>query len=364
GRLMPGSMPGDIGFHRNRVWMMMGGQLYNPSLHRGVPFPYPPALYALVAPLTRTGLSPEWLLQLIAAGCEALALPFIFGLGRRATGSARAGLIAAALYGIFPAGFMTTAWSFDSHIFAQFLTVVWSAALARWWGRWDQRGPWLALAGGLALVGLSHFGFYINTSLLAGLVAAGLWLAGGRQETRRQGLALGLALIAAQAVVWALYYSAFLALFIKQGSSVAAGGVDAINNRPLLPRDELLWDTLTTGFWRHYALLPLLLAPFGLARLTRAERGRPVALLVAATWAVSLALGALPIITGAPLTTRWLMFSAWPLALAAGAALDWLAGRAWWGRWAAAAGMLFVAGWGISLWLQSVVYRIRPPEPF
>jgi hypothetical protein len=372
GRLLPGSMPGDIGFHRNRVWMMMGGQMYNPSLHRGVPFPYPPALYALVAPLTMTGLSPEWLLQLAAAACEALALPFIFGLGRRATGSARAGLIAAVLYGIFPAGFMTTAWSFDSHIFAQFLTVVWSAALVRWWGRWHERRHWLALAGGLTLIGLSHFGFYINTSLLAGLLAGGRWLVAGgrraaaaeRQAERRQGLGLGMALIAAQVVVWGLYYSAFLALFIKQGSSVAAGGVDAINNRPLLPRDELLWDTLTTGFWRHYALLPLLLAPFGLARLWRSERGRPAAILIAATFAVSLALGALPIITGAPLTTRWLMFSAWGLALVAGAALDWLARRVRWGRWAAVACTLFVAGWGLSLWIEAVVYRIRPPEPF
>ena len=412
GRLIPDTMPGDIGFHRNRVWQMMRGELFNPSLHRGVPFPYPPALYALVAPLTRTGFPPEWLLQVIAAGCEALALPFIFGLGWRLN-SPRAGLIAALLYGLFPASFMTVAWSFDSHIFAQFVTVVWSAALIRWWGRWHERRVWLLLTAGLILIALSHFGFYINTSLLAGLLvvvgalgyresrkqqaasrsqesgvrsqeaASGKRQAssGGQGRTavhgdrrrsaappdprKRQWLALGLSLVAAQIAVWALYYSAFWDLLLQQGSAVATGGVEAVNNRQTLPRGELLWDTLITGFWRHYALLPLLLAPWGLRRLWHNRAGgRAGAVVVGATFAVSLALGVLPIITGTPLTTRWLMFSAWALALCAGIALDRLWEQTRWGKWLAIGCTIFVASWGIGLWLGAVVYRIRPPEPF
>ncbi len=382
GRLVPGSMPGDIGFHRNRVWAQMLGNLFNPSLHRGVPFPYPPALYALIAPLTATGMSPEWLLQMAAAACEALALPVIFGIGRRIRGSGRAGLLAALLYGVFPAGFMTVAWSFDSHVFAQFVTLAWSALLICTWGRWHERRVWLAITGGLTLIALSHFGFYINTSLLAGLLVGLLALSDWRSRRLSKGfspsaaasgftiqrpwLALGLSLAATQLMVWALYYSTFLELFLAQGRSVAEGGVGAVNQRELIPRGALLWDTLNTGFWRHYALIPVLLAPLGLWLLWRdRSRSRPAALIIGATFGVSLALGGLPILTGAPLTTRWLMFSAWGLAVCCGSALDYLWAR-WgrWGRWATIASMLFIAAWGVTLWLQAVVYRIRPPEPF
>ncbi len=366
GRLVPGSMPGDIGFHRNRVWAQMLGNLFNPSLHRGVPFPYPPALYALIAPLTATGMSPEWLLQMAAAACEALALPVIFGLVRRISGSGRAGLLAALLYGVFPAGFMTVAWSFDSHIFAQFLTLAWSALLIRTWGRWHERRVWLGITGGLTLIALSHFGFYINTSLLAGLLVVILLASTASATGSRPWLALGLSLAATQLVVWGLYYSTFLELFLAQGRSVAEGGVGAVNQRELIPRGALLWDTLNTGFWRHYALIPVLLAPLGLWLIWRdRDRSRPAALIVGATFVVSLALGGLPIITGAPLTTRWLMFSAWALAVCCGIALDSIWTR-WgrWGRWATIASTLFIAAWGMTLWLQAVVYRIRPPEPF
>jgi hypothetical protein len=370
GRIVPGSMIGDIGFHRNRVWAQMLGNLFNPSLHRGVPFPYPPALYALIAPLTTSGISPEWLLQLAAAACEALSLPVMFGLVRRISGSERAGLVAAILYGAFPAGFMTVAWSFDSHIFAQFLTLAWSALLIRAWGRWHQRRIWLWITAGLTLIALSHFGFYINTSLLAGLLVLILAVRFGRRglrfSTQRQWLALTISLIATQLIVWALYYSAFVALFLAQGRSVAEGGVGAVNNRALIPRAALLWDTLNNGFWRHYALIPVLLAPFGLWLLWRErERGRPAALVIGATFVVSLALGGLPIVTGAPLTTRWLMFSAWGLAVCGGVAMDYLWER-WgrWGRWATIVSTLFIAAWGIQVWLEAVIYRIRPPEPF
>ncbi len=371
GRLVPGSMPGDIGFHRNRVWAQMLGNLFNPSLHRGVPFPYPPALYALIAPLTATGISPEWLLQMVAAACEALALPLIFGLVRRIGGSERAGLLAAILYGVFPAGFMTVAWSFDSHVFAQLVTLAWSAWLIHAWGRWHERRVWLLITGGLTLIGLSHFGFYINTTLLAGLLALIMVALARRPHSsppgiKRQWLALGSSLVVAQLAVWALYYSAFLELFLAQGRSVAEGGVGAVNERALISRQILLWDTLNTGFWRHYALIPVLLAPAGLWRLWRERaRSRPAALVIGATFVVSLALGGLPIITGAPLTTRWLMFSAWGLAVCCGIAFDWIWTR-WgrWGRWTAIAGTVFIAAWGINIWIQAAIYRIRPPEPF
>lgn len=383
GRLVPGTMPGDIGFHRNRVWAQQVGNLFNPSLHRGVPFPYPPALYALLAPLTTTGYSPEWLLQMAAAACEALALPFIFGLVWHVRRSERAGLFAAILYGIFPATFMTVAWSFNSHIFAQFVTLVWSVLLIRCWGRWHERRCWWLITGGLTLISLSHFGFYINSSLLAALLVSGLWFSQKRYlrsklarrslsidsatslVAPRQWLALGVSLLATQLIVWVGYYSAFFDLFVNQGRAVSAGGMDAVNNSAPLSRAALLWDILSSGFWKHYVLLPLVLAPFGWWLLWRADaRSRSAALVLGATFAVSLALGSLPILTAVPLTTRWLMFSAWALAACSGIALDYIWTRTRTGRWLALASTMIVAAYGISLWLQAVIYRIRPPEPF
>ncbi|HEY1014842.1 MAG TPA: hypothetical protein VGE07_19180, partial [Herpetosiphonaceae bacterium] len=383
GRLVPESMPGDIGFHRNRLWEMMRGNPYQVAVHRGVPFPYPSALYALLAPLTLLGLSEAALLELAAALCEALALPLIFGLVARVTGRPRAGLLAALAYGLFPAGFMTVAWSFDAHIFAQFVALAWCALLARWWPRIGERRVWLGLTGGLALVGLSHFGFYINISLLTGLLVVWSWLRW--PQFRRQSQALALSLIAMQVLVWAIYYTAFAsqlqcvinfrALYQSQRDACPAQSYSP-ETRQLISRAALLWDIAETGFWRHYGLVPVLLAPLGLLLLRRgaarpandatgaAERRSLLALVIGATFLVSLGLGAVPLISAAPITTRWLMFSAWAIAVCVGIVLDRLWERGAAGRAAAVACSLGIAGMGVFLWLQTVVYRIRPPEPF
>ncbi len=360
GRMLPASMPGDIGFHRNRVLAVMIGDLFRPSLHRGVQFPYPPALYVLLQPLTLTGISIEWLLQLAAAACEALVLPLLFALVYRLTAQPRAALLSAILYGAFPAGYMVSAWSFDSHIFSQAVTLVWSVALIWLWERWAERRVWLGLLCGLILVALGHFGFYINISLLSGLLIVLLWWRGARRAAKT----LALLLVITQVIVWAIYYSAFIDLFLRQGEAVAADGVSGINHRATIPRGRLAWETFYLGFVWHFALIPLLLAPFGWRRLWRSTAGRPAALVIGATWCVSAGLGLLPIVTGVPLTTRWLMFSAWGLAVCGGVALDWLWRWRPLGRWAALiqVGVIVAAGWAV--WLQAIVYRIRPPEPF
>ncbi len=79
---------------------------------------------------------------------------------------------------------------------------------------------------------------------------------------------------------------------------------------------------------------------------------------------IALLFGALSFITGSTLSTRWLMFSAWVIAVGAAvtAQLLWRSGRA--GRW-----LLFAMGGYLlwitaSQWLGALAWRIRPPEPF
>ena len=358
GRLVPDSMPGDIGFHRNRVLAMLIGDVFRPASHRGVATTYPPIFYMFVQPLLISGISIEWLLQGLAALCEALALPVIWVGVRECTGNQRAAWFAAALYGAFPAGFMNMAWSFDAHIFTQWAVVAWCVALVLTWGRWHERQVWLALGGGLCVIMLGHFGFYVNISLLgATLIVALFWRA------RRQALALLAMFVAAQVVAWLLYYSAFIDIFLAQATAVAEGGATNLTQRDPVPRSRLLWDTLYLGFWRHFLVLPLLLAPWGWWQLWQQERSRPLAVVIGCTWLVSGSLGVLPLITAAPLTTRWLMFSAWAIAVAAGVAVERLWRRQA-GKVAAVAVTGFVAAGGVWTWLAAVVYRIRPPEPF
>ena len=87
-------------------------------------------------------------------------------------------------------------------------------------------------------------------------------------------------------------------------------------------------------------------------------------MLVAGTFVIALGFAALPFLSGSTLSTRWLMFSAW--AIAVGAALSaqllWRTGRA--GR------LLVVVMGGYVVWVTAVVWlgalawRVRPPEPF
>jgi len=86
--------------------------------------------------------------------------------------------------------------------------------------------------------------------------------------------------------------------------------------------------------------------------------------LMLGTLVIALLFGALPFITGSTLSTRWLMFSAWVIAVGAAVTADllWRSGRA--GRW-----LLFAMGgymlWiTASQWLGALAWRIRPPEPF
>ncbi|HWQ12433.1 MAG TPA: hypothetical protein VNL77_06525, partial [Roseiflexaceae bacterium] len=432
GKIYPDSMPGDIGFHVNRFADVARGTLLIVSRNRGVDFPYPPALYLLLAPLTLAGLERRVALQLGAALLDALSplLVYVIAVGALTSpsplsrawerGGHRWALVAAAIYTFSAAGYMTTWWNFSTHIFAQFVHLLLVAALVALWPALTDRGPgtgkkgtgekksrWTSTALTLPRLGprpsgmrspiglrspihsprstvvvlvllqllvyLGHFGFWMNMSLLGALGLAallwGAWRGGVAWGVFRRLLA---AFVVAQVLAALLFYTGYAGMLLAQAQAAASGGLTGLAGRAPVSRAMLwtiLWDY---GLRTHFGFFPLPLALCGgllLATGTGRRGGvhEPRALvlgLMAATLAIALFFAALPFLSGSTLSSRWLMFSAWAVAVGAalGARRLWRAGRA--GRAVVTAAGAYVLWGTLSMWLGALAWRVRPPEPF
>jgi hypothetical protein len=402
GRLYPRSMHGDMGVHTNRFNEVTQGHVFLLSRNRGVDFPYPPGPYVALAPLTLLRPDPPYLLQLGAALVEGLSAALIYGIVVRAGKACadwraqaypaalhagappesvdytRTALLAASIYVFTAAGFMTTWWSFDTHIYTQFLTLLLLAAVnhvslnrvlygGAVRGMLRPTALTLVLFVLCALVFLGHFGFFINTVLLGALMLLLIWPAAWRKAgwARSLGGPLTLAGVGAGVVAFLLFYSYYIALFVAQAQVAADGGLTELANRPPVERSylwQVLWDA---GFVQHFGFFPLLLAPLGVWLLARWGRPAQVtAALIGGSFVVSTVFAVLPFLTLSTQSTRWLMFSAWGVAIGAALVVRrlWRAGAA--GRLAVVAMAGFVLWNTVVLWLGPMLWRIRPPEPF
>lgn len=319
GKIYPFSMPGDIGFHVNRFGEAIAGRIFILSKNRGVDFPYPPALYVLLAPLTLLS-SRRDLLHLSAALMDAISPVLVYLIARRSglIASWRAAVAAGALYGLSGALLMTTWWNFSTHIFAQFAhlalvaALVLSQALARDQETQDPRpetqeeirrsreehtsrpdkengqrvatqylvsvplvsvpsvsAPRTHLVGVMLIflqlvLYLAHFGFWMNMSLISAmglglLVVPVLW----KRERKGQLSFFFSVVVIAQLITVLLFYSAYTGLFVDQLSSTASGGFTGLAGRGAVPKD-VLWSGLLEGLYAHLGMLPILLAPLAL----------------------------------------------------------------------------------------------------
>jgi hypothetical protein len=419
GKIYPASMPGDIGFHANRYDELVRGGVLQLSLNRGVSFPYPPALYLLLAPFSLPGLSQRVLLRLSGALLDALSPLLVYTIATRLYGQAQesggqaggldAPLVAAALYSFSAAGFMTTWWNFSTHIFTQFAHLLLITALVLLWptttedrgSRMEDRGWQLAhprssilavLVVLQSLVYLGHFGFWINMSLLGTIGLAALLVAALRGRAPWAAFRLALAAFAtAELLAALLFYSDFAGLFLAQIQTMAAGGLTGLAGREAVDR-VVLWRTLwDAGFGVHFGFFPLPLALIGLLLLARppttnhrppTKRARntqhatrntqhairntqyATIVLMVGTFVIGGFFAVLPFVSGSTLSTRWLMFSAWAIAVGAApsARLLWRYGRA--GRLLTLVMGSYVVWITASMWLMALAWRVRPPEPF
>jgi hypothetical protein len=225
------------------------------------------------------------------------------------------------------------------------------------------------------LVYLGHFGFWMNMTLLGGMgLAALLWAAWRGRVAWAAFRRLLAAFIAAQALAALLFYSGYSGMLLAQAQATAAGGLTGLAGRDPLSRERLwtiLWDY---GPRAHFGFFPLplalcggliLWAAAGIQGAPRAIGRRGVVLaLMAGTLAIAVFFAALPFLSGSTLSSRWLMFSAWAVAVGAayGAGRLWRAGTA--GRVAVAAAGGYVLWITVSMWLMALAWRVRPPEPF
>jgi hypothetical protein len=403
GKIYPDAMPGDIGFHVNRFVDVAYGEVLLVSRNRGVDFPYPPGLYLLLVPFTLLGVGRDAALQFGAALLDALSVFLVYAiaaavlhtshakaqrrkevrehgsypfasfapLGVNTGGGLNVPLAAAGIYTLSAAGFMTTWWNFSTHIFAQFAHLLLIAMLVAGWPLLKRPGRMaLPLLAGLvvsqSLVFLGHFGFWMNMSLLGGLGLVALFVAAWHRRASWETFRLLLAaFVVAQALAALLFYTGYTGLFLAQLQAAASGGLTGLAGRAPLDRGTLwriLWEF---GLVTHFGFFPLPLALCGVLMLRPAHGARGVALvLISGTLVIALGFAVLPFLTGSTLSSRWLMFSAWVVAVGAafGVARLWQRGAA--GRIVALAAGAFVVWGTASLWLAAMVWRVRPPEPF
>jgi hypothetical protein len=108
----------------------------------------------------------------------------------------------------------------------------------------------------------------------------------------------------------------------------------------------------------------LLAIPGALAMAAPRLRRSIVPPLVWLSFLVSISQGILPLITLNSITTRWLMFSSWAIAAAGawGLWLLWRHGRA--ARVVALAMAAYVTWITIEVWMNAMLLRLPPIEPF
>lgn len=364
-RLYPESMPGDLQLHVNRATHTMQGRVYIEAQHRGLPFPFPNGPYLLLMPFFAAGLDLRMLLQLSLGVYEAVGVGAIYLLAARATESTRLGLFAAAVYALTSGGYMNTWFMFQTQVAAQSFAVVLLALLVVAWPRYHPWRTWGVLVVLFILIFLGHIGLFINTSLVGVLIVPLLWWRARSSQERRGVLWLLGAGVAAAAFVFAFYYSAFLGLITEQVVGVATRGMNEVTGRTPIPRETTLRVIWEGGLITHFGFFPVLLAlPGSLILSGRRLRRSILPPLLWLTFLVSVSQAVLPLITLNSITTRWLMFSAWAVAVASavGFARLWRRGRG--GRVVVLAMAAYVVWLTLELNIEALVLRQPPIEPF
>lgn len=368
GRFYPASMPGDIGFHTNRFHEALGGFITIISRNRGIDFPYPPGPYLLLVPARVLGLDTPLLLQIGAALADSLSAILIYLIARRVLPS-RLAVLAAAIYVFTAATYLTTWWSFDTHIITQslYLLLIWG--IIRAWEDW-QAGQYyrewtLGLVALSAMVFLGHFGFLISSGTLLGMLLSIVWSAGwlGIPWARRVCRPLTMAIAGGALFAIVFFYSAYLPMFMAQLVQHAAAAY------LLLPNDhqlvELLWNTLwQAGLIAHYGFFPIPFAIGGLWFLYRRQGWQITTGLMGLSFVVAFIFATLPFITQISNSPRYLMALGWVVATGCAAACDALWHRGWAGRFSVIVAGLFVLLNTLWYWLTPMLWRARPPEPF
>lgn len=364
-RLYPEAMYGDLQLHVNRYIMTIHGRFFIRAQHRGLPFPFPNALYVMIAPLTLTGLGIHFLFEVTAGLFEAAMVLLLYVFIARLMRSPRYGLLTAATYALVPAGFMTTWFAFETQVAALWFSALLMTVLVLRWPDYSDWWTWGMLVFLFAQAFLGHIGQFINTVLLGLIVVPVLWWRYTSPLERRGTLQILGAGVVAGLFAGLFYYSRFTGLFLDQLQGMADGGLNEITGREPIPREVTLAALWQHGLLDHFGFFPVLLALIGALILFDTRLRQSILTpLIWFTFLVAASQAVLPLITLSSITTRWLLFATWAICVSATIGFSWLWRR---GRSARVVSMVMAGyvGWiTLGVWINAMAFRTAPVEPF
>jgi toxin CptA len=344
----------DLGFHRPWLTTVMRGELYifsTPSEFQNREIFNPPAGYLLMAPLQLFLPSVKLSVQVATGLVDWLGCLLLLALARELGLSARAGLLALALYAALPINTTMLWWGFVTNDMAQTSGLLLFWALLRLARRPDRAG-WAIFTFAVAASLLMHIGAVVLTiGLLAGTLVLG-WL---RLTPRvRWAAASGFALAAA--LTGLVYFLAVASPAIAQPSDETAAALRETGGEAAIDLATRLW-LVSRGVDFGYTWLLAALAPLGYAQLLRVRPRHPLGRVLVVAWLL-ICLGFFGVYLGLGLLVRYLYFAAPLAALGLGVLLDGLWRRR--GQVVVTAIVLLVAWSGIALWVGGVLMRIKP----
>jgi hypothetical protein len=278
GLLHPQSDPHDFTFHLRSFQEVQAGNVFFDNyvvagIGQGF---YPPAMYVLLLPFNLLIRNPYYLVRLVPVLISFSGVFIVYFLARRyMPGYMRAPLMSAALYAALPVNLLILWWAHETNLFGLVLLL---GAIAYILSRYERiaRWPaWLGLVALLFVVLLSHPGVLVWTVVLVGSLIAtflGLKRFTGRGSYKSV-LAIAAAFLLAGCLAFALYYSHYTGSFgeaaYTRADRVSELGETISNLGDLNGILSMTRLTLYHGVLSDYGIVPLLLAPIGLALLFR-----------------------------------------------------------------------------------------------
>lgn len=294
----------DALFHAHNVHRFQEGQLIASAVSdaegREQPIPYPPALYAVLAPLVAPGdyVRGEFLVRLAMGLFEATSPLLVWALMRAAGGEADAAAAAAATAAVMPEAVLVLAKGITANIAGSWLSLATLVAIL---------APVNAVTASLlaALALLAHPG---AAATLAALLAAWLaWSLARRRMSATLAARIATCLTAGALLAWLVYYRAAAELTVRTLTSIHA---EPGNLRVRwVHLGKILQDAVL-----KFGATPLLFVGRGLRRAPDVLRGLLEAWLITAGL-----LALLAVLT--PIAFRFEYFAVPALALAAGQGL-------------------------------------------
>ncbi len=351
----------DLGFHQ--IWStdVTQGQLYifsTPSEFQNRVAFNPPAGYLLLLPLRLLMLPTRLMLQVGLALVDAIGGLLLLGLSRELGLTARAALLALALYAAMPINMTMMWWGFMTNALAQsagllllwlLLRLVRNPDAGRGRPTYDRQAAFaVACAAGF----LIHVGaLVLIVALLGACIVLGWWQLGRAERNA----AIGMSVLALACAVL-FYFSAVAPAWLSSSASASGLNLGDLLATSWAIRDQkvsLLWFGLIRGF------LPIssALAPLGFVRMLKIQPRHPIGHTLILGW-LAVTLLFFGVYMGLGLVVRYLYFATPLLCLGLGALLTALWQRR--GRLVVIALILLVAWAGMALWAAGVLMGIKP----